>query len=513
MPGLDGLHRFASRGLAAPVLRGGADLGVVPAERVPTRDRLPPDPALEAVRNAPPAGPVAAWVRHGWPPRFDPPPAGAWVLAQPWEYGPVPRGWVRPVADAVDEVWAYTRHVRDAYLEAGMPADRVHVVPLGVDPAAFRPGLAPLPLPTRKRVKLLFVGGTIRRKGFDALLAAYRRAFTAADDVSLVVCGMGADSIYLGQTGERLVAALQADPAAPEVVCLTGPVPDGRMGRLYAACDALIAPYRGEGFGLPIAEAMGCGLPVVVTGAGAAVDFCAADRAYLLPARRTPLTPAEAAGLPPAGGAGAWWYEPDPDALAETLRHLAGSPASARAKGAAAAGWVREHLTWDRAAATALARVRALQGDRPRRLRPSAVVVPATARDRPRVSLCMIVRDEEHNLPDCLRSAADLVDEVVVVDTGSADRTREVARRFGARVVDRPWPDSFAAARNASLDHATGEWAFWLDADDRVGPADRDRLRAVLAGLGPGPAAYAMTCRCAGPAGEAPTLVDHVRLF
>src|SRR5262249_30962404 len=84
----------------------------------------------------------------------------------------------------------------------------------------------------------------------------------------------------------------------------------------------------------------------------------------------------------------------------------------------------------------------------------------------PRVSLCMIVRDEEANLPRCLRSAADLVDEMVVVDTGSADGTREFARRLGARVVDFAWVDSFAAARNASLDHATGEWIFWLDADE-----------------------------------------------
>jgi glycosyltransferase involved in cell wall biosynthesis len=63
---------------------------------------------------------------------------------------------------------------------------------------------------------------------------------------------------------------------------------------------------------------------------------------------------------------------------------------------------------------------------------------------------------------------ADLVDEVIVVDTGSTDRTVAVAEQMGARVFHFPWVDNFAAARNESLRHATGEWIFWMDADDRL---------------------------------------------
>ena len=81
---------------------------------------------------------------------------------------------------------------------------------------------------------------------------------------------------------------------------------------------------------------------------------------------------------------------------------------------------------------------------------------------RPRVSLCLIVKNEEAHLPACLRSAADLVDEIVVVDTGSTDRTREVAAELGAKVYDYPWSDDFAAARNESLRHAGGNWIFWI---------------------------------------------------
>jgi glycosyltransferase involved in cell wall biosynthesis len=73
----------------------------------------------------------------------------------------------------------------------------------------------------------------------------------------------------------------------------------------------------------------------------------------------------------------------------------------------------------------------------------------------------------------------ELVDEIIVVDTGSTDRTKEIALQLGARVFDFKWVDSFAAARNESLRRATGEWIFWLDADDRLDEANRQKL-AVL---------------------------------
>jgi GT2 family glycosyltransferase len=133
---------------------------------------------------------------------------------------------------------------------------------------------------------------------------------------------------------------------------------------------------------------------------------------------------------------------------------------------------------------------------------------------RPLVSLCLIVKDEEANLPDCLASAADLVNEIIVVDTGSTDRTKEIAARFGARVFDFPWCDDFAAARNECLRHATGDWILWLDADDRLDEENRARLRALLSGLGDENAAYAMKGLCLpDPVTKAATVVDHVRLF
>ncbi len=114
---------------------------------------------------------------------------------------------------------------------------------------------------------------------------------------------------------------------------------------------------------------------------------------------------------------------------------------------------------------------------------------PSVAQDssirKATTSLTMIVRDEEKNLPACLGSVRGLFDEIVVVDTGSQDRTREIAQEFGARVFDFVWVDDFAAARNAALARATGDYAFWLDADDVVDPAQRESLAELLAGISP----------------------------
>src|SRR5262249_49576333 len=96
------------------------------------------------------------------------------------------------------------------------------------------------------------------------------------------------------------------------------------------------------------------------------------------------------------------------------------------------------------------------------------------------LSLCMIARDEEPRIEECLRSIAPYVDEMVVVDTGSKDRTREIARDCGARVFEMAWPDSFAEARNASLDLARGQWIFWMDADDVISPECGEQLRALV---------------------------------
>ncbi|REK21699.1 MAG: glycosyltransferase, partial [Planctomycetota bacterium] len=156
------------------------------------------------------------------------------------------------------------------------------------------------------------------------------------------------------------------------------------------------------------------------------------------------------------------------------------------------------------------------------------------------LSVCLIVRDNEQTIGPCLESIKPWVDEIVVVDTGSEDRTAEICEELGARVFHWAWQDDFAAARNVSIDHARGEWLFWMDSDDTI-PAECGRKLRDLA-TGPHPDhihGYVVQVHCPGPpsggSGLRPrepeanlesgdrsrarpgasdvTVVDHVKLF
>jgi hypothetical protein len=97
-----------------------------------------------------------------------------------------------------------------------------------------------------------------------------------------------------------------------------------------------------------------------------------------------------------------------------------------------------------------------------------------------KLSICLLTRNEEKNLPRVLASVADLGAEVLVGDVASTDRTAEVAAAHGARVCRLPWHEDFAEARNALLDQAGGDWVLWLNPDEELAPAGRDLLRAAL---------------------------------
>lgn len=96
------------------------------------------------------------------------------------------------------------------------------------------------------------------------------------------------------------------------------------------------------------------------------------------------------------------------------------------------------------------------------------------------LSACLIVKNEEQFLPECLASLRGIADEVVLVDTGSTDHTVEIGQAAGARVVHEEWRNDFSAARNRSLQEATGEWILVIDADERLKPGQAERLRQLL---------------------------------
>lgn len=96
------------------------------------------------------------------------------------------------------------------------------------------------------------------------------------------------------------------------------------------------------------------------------------------------------------------------------------------------------------------------------------------------LSLCMITKNEEEWLEKCLESCKDFVDEIIVADTGSTDRTKEIAGKYSCNIFDVEWRDDFSAARNESIKHATKEWIIYLDADEIISVKDWKKLKELL---------------------------------
>ena len=101
--------------------------------------------------------------------------------------------------------------------------------------------------------------------------------------------------------------------------------------------------------------------------------------------------------------------------------------------------------------------------------------------DAPLLSVCMIVKNEAANMAEALSDYRLFADEIIVVDTGSTDATREIALRYTPHVLDFPWIGDFSAARNHSIDHAAGRYILWLDADDRISPEMGRRINDLKA--------------------------------
>ncbi|HEX3624933.1 MAG TPA: glycosyltransferase [Verrucomicrobiae bacterium] len=519
-------------------------------------------------------------VRHAWPPNWTRPVAGKLAVIQPWEFGSLPRQWVSQ-AQHVDEFWVPSHYVRDVYMASGIPGHKVIVVPNGVDGEKFNPQAAPMKLATQKKFKFLFVGGTIGRKGPDLLLQAYLKQFTDADDVCLVIKDFGGGGVYAGQTFEKQIRAAQSVAHAPEILYLNEELAPDSLPGLYTACDCLVLPYRGEGFGLPVLEAMACGLPVIVTAGGATDDFVRAGFGWRIPAGRK-VFGREVSGMELAGDG--WLLEPDLAALGGAMHGAFANPAEARERGRHASLHARENWSWKKSASIVADRIRSLVGQasclpvraassRPlppvallgnlneareffgvkklegawnaalkaiacRPYHPEAYLLLAeisiAAGDAARarqcaqharalapgwssakqflnrplkggaklawlkppdaiqnsktkvqsLSVCLIAKNEEKFLAQCLKSIRDVAKQLIVVDTGSSDRTIEIAKEFGAEVYSHDWNDDFSAARNVALEHATGDWILILDADEELVAAQHTKLQSDINNAG-----------------------------
>ncbi|NQW09996.1 MAG: glycosyltransferase family 4 protein [Alphaproteobacteria bacterium] len=277
---------------------------------------------------------------------------GARVGYTVWESTRLPPDWVENLDRYCDRIWAVSAWGKRVFAANGLAPDRIDVVPEGVDPALFNPSAPPTDgLDRSPAFTFLAIGRWEKRKGIPDLVRAFDAEFGERDDVRLVLAGLHAN-----QPGLDLRAALRALRLRwPERLKIVGTLTHHRLlAGLYTACDAFVAPTRAEGWGLPVIEAMACGLPTIVTGYSGVTEFIG-EHAWRIDHRLVPID--EPYFEAPDGDHGQW-AEPDWHHLRHLLRALTQNRDAARTRGLAGSEWVRTRFSWDRAAAVAELRLR-----------------------------------------------------------------------------------------------------------------------------------------------------------
>jgi GT2 family glycosyltransferase/glycosyltransferase involved in cell wall biosynthesis/predicted SAM-dependent methyltransferase len=212
------------------------------------------------------------WVRHQWPPQPEPPRGSKWIIMQPWELDVLPEEFVKTFKSA-DEIWTPSNFSRRAFINSGIEPAKIQVIPNGVNTDIFKPEGEKYKLETDAALKILFVGGTLNRKGIDVLLETYKNTFKQADSVCLIIKDMGSDSFYKGINARDYLNKFCEQDDIPQIIYIDEELSENDMASLYRSASVFVSPYRGEGFSLPTLEAMACGCVPIVTAGGATDDF------------------------------------------------------------------------------------------------------------------------------------------------------------------------------------------------------------------------------------------------
>jgi glycosyltransferase involved in cell wall biosynthesis len=300
------------------------------------------------------------WIRNQFPPKQEPPKGAKWIIMQKSEYSVLNKSFTNVLSNC-DEVWTPSFFSRKAIIDSGVDFNKVQVIPNGINPDVFTPYGDKYNLNTSKKLKLLFVGPTSYRKGFDLLFESFTDSFTQDDDICLVIKENSTTGTNEVNITRNLINSKKWQYNSPEIIYIEETLSQKDMASLYRACDVIVSPYRSSSSCVALLEAMACGLPVIASKGGAADDFL--EEAFT----RFLITETKNIGSFVDGmemTSNVQILEPSADDLKDALLFLYNNPSNIKSMGIIASSYCRTKWTWKNSVIKILRRLDYLYGSK-----------------------------------------------------------------------------------------------------------------------------------------------------
>ena len=212
-------------------------------------------------------------LRHTYPPMWAWPnnPDTKVVYIQPWEFSRLPFEWQYKFETFADHVIVPSNWTKERYLEGGINPNNITVIPNGYNPNIFKKEGDFTNLFDTKKFTFTFIGCGQFRKGIDILIDTFKDCFVKADAVRLFI--KDSPQIYGANNLLHEITRIQYHKSCAEIIVNDQSLSEEEMAQIYRSTDVLVHPYRGEGFGMHVQEAMACGAFPFVTGGGPTDDF------------------------------------------------------------------------------------------------------------------------------------------------------------------------------------------------------------------------------------------------